>query len=145
PIYMVNLQELLAAWRKKLQANDQYKKERFDINLLKTDPAIAYKDIKAEKIIFCDGINSFYQNPFFNLLPFAPNKGEVLLVEIPGLPKNNIYKKGMTLAPLSDELWWVGSSYEWSFTDAGPSKTFYNKTNALLNQWLKMPYTIIDH
>ena len=145
PVYMVNLQEILPAWRKKLQDNDQYRNESFDINQLKQDSTILYKDIGAGKIIFCDGINSFYQNPLFNLLPFAPNKGEALLVKIPGLPKQNIYKKGMTLAPLNNDLFWIGSSYEWSFTNVNPSENFYKKANELLKHWLKIPYTIIEH
>ncbi len=145
PVYMVNLQEILPAWRKKLIAHNQYRHEIFDIAQLKTGTAISYKGIHAEKIIFCDGINSFYQNPLFSLLPFAPNKGEALLVEIPGLPQKNIYKKGMTLAQLNEDLFWIGSSYEWSFTDLNPSESFYKKTNELLKHWLKIPYTIIEH
>jgi glycine/D-amino acid oxidase-like deaminating enzyme len=145
PVYMVNLQQILPSWRKKLQDTNLYINDRFEISELKMDTHILYKDIRAEKIIFCDGINSFYQNPLFNLLPFAPNKGEVLLVEIPGLPKKNIYKKGMTLAPLENDLFWIGSSYEWSFTDVNPSESFYKKTNELLKHWLKIPYTIMEH
>ncbi len=70
----------------------------------------------------------------------------MLLVEIPGLPDDLIYKKGMMLAPLATPgQWWVGSNYAWEFDNAGPTKEFREKTERLLQGWLKMPFKIIDH
>jgi len=67
-------------------------------------------------VIFCDGIESF-TNPYFSRLPFAPNKGEALIVEIPKLGwTSNVFKKGISLAPWKEGLYWVGASYEWLST-----------------------------
>ena len=55
------------------------------------------------------------QNPFFNKLPFALNKGEGLLVAIEGLPEGLVFKKGMSLVPFRENIYWLGSSYEWTF------------------------------
>lgn len=145
PVYLVNLQTLIPAYRDQLTASGNYLPQTFDVNELKTGPIIRYKNISANHIIFCDGLHSFYQNPYFHLLPFAPNKGEMLLVKIEGLPAENIYKKGMLLAPLGDDLYWMGSSYEWSFTNTEPTNAFYKRAEHILKNWLKLPYTIIDH
>ena len=80
------------------------------------------------------------------MLPFAPNKGEILLVEIPDLPAHHIYKKGMMLAPLvTPGQWWIGSNYAWEFDNANPTDEFRQTTEQLLKEWLKMPFRIINH
>jgi glycine/D-amino acid oxidase-like deaminating enzyme len=146
PVYMVHTDLLLPAWSKHLKNAHLLREENFDARWLTLDnDKILYKDIIADRIIFCDGSNGF-DNPLFNRLPFAPNKGEALVVEIPGLPDHSIYKKGMLLAPLSQtDTFWIGSSYEWEFSDASPSKKFRDGTEELLRSWLKTSIKIIDH
>ncbi|OSZ80637.1 FAD-dependent oxidoreductase [Chitinophagaceae bacterium IBVUCB2] len=146
PVYTVHLETLLPAWRKQLLANNQVLEEEFDITLLQVSTdKIQYKNITANKIIFCDG-NSSASNPYFNLLPFAPNKGEMLLIEAPDLSPAHIYKKGMMLVPLSTPgEWWVGSNYAWEFDNENPTEEFRSKTEQLLKHWLKVPFTITDH
>ncbi|TMI63568.1 MAG: FAD-binding oxidoreductase [Bacteroidetes bacterium] len=146
PSYSVHLQTLLPAWRNKLINQDQLLEETFDITQLKIEQdAVYYKDITAQKIIFCDGVQS-YQNNFFNKLPFAPNKGEMLIVEIPELSTDYFYKKGMVLAPLSESgLFWLGSNYLWEFEHENPTKEFYLQAEQLLQTWLKLPFKILEH
>lgn len=146
PVYTAHLETLLPAWRQQLKNNNQLLEEEFDANLLEIKKdGIRYNSITASKIIFCDG-NSSAANRYFNLLPFAPNKGEVLTVQIPDLPTTHIYKKGMMLVPLATTgLWWVGSSYAWKFDDVNPTAEFKEKTTSLLKEWLKIPFTIQEH
>jgi len=145
PCYIVNLKEILPEWRKKLLSNNQLQEENFQIAELKhTDAAINYKNIKAEKIIFCDGIHSS-QNSFFKNLPFALNKGEALLIEAPGIPSTHIFKKGMMLTSIQKDLFWLGSNYLWEFPDDQPTEQFRRQTELLLRSWLKVSFTIVDH
>ncbi len=146
PVYTVHLDTVLPTWRKHLVAKNLLLEEEFEIDNLKIGKEkIQYKNITSDKIIFCDG-TACAENPYFNVLPFAPNKGEVLLVEIPDLPPDKIYKKGMMLAPLSTPgLWWIGSNYAWEFDKPDPTPAFKEKTEALLKEWLKVPFKIIDH
>lgn len=146
PVYTAHLETLLPAWRKQLKDKNVLLEEEFEIDQLKiSTDQIIYKDITAPAIIFCDG-NSSNDNPYFKQLPFALNKGEALLVEIPDLPKGSIYKKGLMLAPLSTPgLWWIGSNYGWEFDNVSPTKEFREKTGQLLKEWLKMPFTITEH
>ena len=144
--YNIALWELLENYRKYLQQKDALCTDRFDWNDCKiSSDKIVYKNIEAKKIICCDGVESL-QNKYFGALPFAFNKGEALIVDIPGLPKNHIYKMGYTIVPLKDEnLFWVGSNYEWTFENTEPTTLFRATVENHLNHWLKIPYTIKDH
>src|SRR5690606_20143309 len=113
------------AWRTHLQEARILREEQFkpaDLELM--DDGVSYRGMEAKKIIFCDGTPAA-ESIYFKALPFAPNKGEALIVEIPGLPAQHIYKKGMMLVPLEQpEHWWLGSSYEWEFEDDQPTPNF---------------------
>lgn len=100
--------------------------------------------IHASAIICCEGAAGL-QNPYFHLLPYAPNKGQAIIAEINNLPVTHIYKQGINLVPWKDKLWWIGSTYEWNFTDSNPSPDFRQKVETHLQQWLKLPFTILDH
>lgn len=146
PAYTAHLETLLPAWRKHLQKENRLLEEKFSMDLLEMEPErVRYKNTEARKIIFCDGTASF-DNPLFKQLPFAPNKGESLVANIPGLPDQHIYKKGLMIVPLADQdLFWIGASYIWDFDDPGPTAGFRHTTEEALKQWLKIPFTIVEH
>jgi glycine/D-amino acid oxidase-like deaminating enzyme len=145
PCYVVNLNEIMKAWRKKLLSDNQLLEEDFEIGKLEqTEKGVNYKNIKAQKTIFCDGIGSA-QNPFFKALPFALNKGEAILIESAGIPSTPIFKKGMMLTTVQNNLYWIGSNYLWEFPDDRPTAQFRRQTELLLKNWLKVPFRIIDH
>ena len=132
------------------------------------EKGIRYRDIHARRVVFCDGIESF-ANPYFSRLPFAPNKGEALIVEIPELGRMQagggiggeavedramgqeesgggyVFKKGMSLAPWKEGLYWVGASYEWAFDHKEPTEAFRARTEAVLQEWLKVPFRTVEH
>lgn len=145
PCWLIDLTILLSSWRTQLQNRDALLDEHFDMTDCQiTEEGVNYRGIQADKIFFCDGVSGF-ENPYFHLLPYAKNKGEALIVSIPDLPRDQIFKQGITLVPWGDDLFWAGSSYEWDFTDNQPSTSFRQKTEAHLNNWLKLPFTLIDH
>lgn len=145
PCYMINLQEILPAWRKKLESANQLLQEDFDIKeLSRMEKGVRYKNISAEKIIFCDGAASA-SNSFFNKLPFSLNKGEALIIESTEIPAAHIFKKGMMLAPLGNHLFWIGSNYIWDFADENPTEQFRLQTESILKSWIKVPFKIVDH
>jgi glycine/D-amino acid oxidase-like deaminating enzyme len=146
PAYMVNVQLLLACWRKKLLENKWIREETFDINELKINEGhVSYNETVAQKIIFCEG-SSGIENPWFKLLPYAPNKGEALIIECEELTNQHIFKKGLMLVPMPvQNVYWIGSNYQWEFEDDQPSQTFYNHAVNVLNNWLKKPYRVLFH
>ncbi|MEO5998559.1 MAG: FAD-binding oxidoreductase [Chitinophagaceae bacterium] len=145
PCHLVNLQELLPAWRKSFLAKGLLRETRFEPDqVVLTSTGIEYQNIFAGKIIFCDGISS-QENNWFKNLPFAANKGEVLIVEIKELPPGTILKRGISIVPWKEDLFWVGSSHEWQFENDQPTDLFRQKTEAQLKSFLKLPFKIIDH
>src|SRR5207237_742222 len=102
------------------------------------------RNIIADKIIFCDGADGT-SNPFFKNLPYAPNKGEAIIARIPALSRDHIYKQGVSIVPWKEDFFWVGSTYEWNFTDALPSTAFKDKIASFLSYFLKIPFEIVDH
>src|SRR5688500_2377540 len=145
PCFLADLPMLLGALRQRLVQQNKISEQYFDHERLVLDnDTIAYKDIKARKIIFCDGINSMH-NRFFKLLPFAPNKGELLIAEIPDLQRDVIFKYGVNIVPWQDGLFWIGASHEWRFADDQPTAAFREKTIAQLTSILKLPFQIVDH
>ena len=143
--FWIDLNTMLSSWRKQLKDLCNYIETYFNIeDLIVHQDHVTWKEYTANHIIFCDGNNSM-QNKYFNKLPFAPNKGEALIVEIKGLPKENIYKQSISIVPWKEDLFWVGSNYEWTFKDNSPTETFKEKMIQALNNFLKVPYTIVDH
>jgi glycine/D-amino acid oxidase-like deaminating enzyme len=148
PVYRVHMESLLPQWRQRLKISDSLLSENFDISLLEHQAnEVKYKSIRAGKIIFCDGTTGI-NNPFFSRLPFAPNKGEALIIEAPGIPGQNIYKKSFLLTPMHQagkDIFWVGSNYKWDFNDPGPTIEFRKATELSLSSWLKIPFKVMDH
>ena len=145
PCLLVNVEKLLTGWRHWLKKNGVLSESAFDLSKLRlNDQGIEYSDMRARYVIFCDGISSA-SNPYFDKLPFAMNKGEGMLVEIKEIPRNLVFKKGMTLVPYREDIFWLGSSYEWSFDNDLPSEIFRLQAESWLNHFLKLPYRILEH
>jgi len=145
PCLLVSVEKLLISWRAWLKRSGHLIESDFELNdLVEDSTGIRWSDIHARQIIFADGISSA-QNPWFENLPFALNKGEGMLVEIKSLPDNLVYKKGMSLVPYAENIFWLGSSYEWTFENDQPSEKFRKNAESWLRQSLKLPFTILEH
>ena len=145
PCWLIDVENLLHHWRQYLTEQHALVEDVFDFNKLdvKAD-LIVYGNYTANKIIFCEGAKGEV-NPYFKQLPFAPNKGEALLVNIKDLDNRYIYKKALSIVPWKDSIFWVGSNYEWNHHNDEPSLAFKEKTIAALNEWLKLPYQVEVH
>ncbi len=146
PSYCINLIDLLQTWRSYLSGANCLLDERFEQEQLQlNETSVVYKNFFAQKIVFCDGINS-RENKYFAHLPFAFNKGEALIVSIADLPRNFIYKQGFSLVPWKEEdLFWIGSTYEWNFENDLPTEDFRVKVETYLREHLKVPYSVKNH
>ena len=99
PCWLIHLENLLHHWRQYLIEKNTFLQDVFDFKKLDiTAEKIIYENYTANKIIFCEGAKG-QDNPYFKQLPFAPNKGEALLVKINDLDNQFIYKKAVSIVP----------------------------------------------
>jgi glycine oxidase len=119
--------------------------ELFDYQQLKfKDGKVFYQHFEADKIIFCEGQQGRL-NPWFGNLRFEVAKGEVLFVKIPGANFDKILKHKLFVVPLSNDLYWIGSTYDWDTLDDQPTDEKKQFLIDKLEQVLTVPYEIIDH
>ena len=131
PCYLVDVNELIKTWRHYLESKNALLTETFnEEELLIVDGYIQYKNITAEKIIYCNGINSSLSK-YWKQLPFVPNKGQALIADIKDLNTDYIYKFGhLSLIPWQNNLWWIGASNELNFINTEPTEEFFIQHNS---------------
>ena len=104
-------QTLLNDFIQSLNTN-QFSKETFEYSkLLISNTVVKYKGIKAKHIVFCEGYQ-MVNNPFFNSLPLVGSKGEILIIKTKKLQSKPIIKASIFLAPMGDDLYWAGATFE---------------------------------
>ncbi len=142
---LTDMGQLMEAWRRELVANNLLLEEQLNWeNCSQNGDCVTYKNIRAERIICCDG-NAGLGNPYFYLLPFALTKGEALIASIPGLSRDSVFKHGIKIAPWGEDLFWIGASFEWAYDNELITAAFRTKTENELRQWLKLPFEVREH
>lgn len=145
PAYQISLPLLVEKWRQHLQHRGCLLAENFDAAALQLkNGGVQYKGIEASHLLFANGAAAA-SSGYFQLLPFALNKGEALILSIPHLPHHVVYKKGFSITPWRDGLFWAGSTYQREFENALPSAAFRHQMESWLQQFLRHPYTVEDH
>lgn len=143
--YQVNVKRLLDLIKDKLIENKSLRLDSFDYTkILFDNGGVIYKDITAKKIIFCEGWKVI-QNPFFNKEAFEPAKGEVVLIQSPKLTSQSILKHKLSVVPIADNNYWVGSTFDWGTDNESPTAQKMEYLSGKLREILKVPFTIVDH
>lgn len=141
----LDVRGMLDHHKDKLIENKQFINEKLEYEKLDVkENQINYKDIESKKIIFCDGALS--NNPFFDWLPTAPVKGEILHIktEFP-LPEDVIFNRGVFLVKSPQHDYYrVGATYEWKNLDNQPTKKARKQLTDKLDDLLNLKYKIID-
>jgi glycine/D-amino acid oxidase-like deaminating enzyme len=145
PVYTVEAQILLRKWAEYLLTKNALFEETFLFEELKiSGTTIQYKNIIADKIVFCEGAVG-RQNPYFPSLNFTKNSGDALLLSIPNLSLEHIYHKDFRLVPHRDGLFWCGSNYIWNYDSMAPDTEWRKQTEKELRNWLKLPFETVHH
>ena len=147
----VNMPLLVSRFRQYFSEKGMMQTTQFDAQKLSiSDNIIEYQGTRASKIIFCEGANGKF-NPYFNHLPFNPDKGELLLVRIPNLNIRHIFKNKMAIVPLHDteggdnDLYWVGATNTWTFENDLPENTRKELIIKELESTLNFPFEVVEH
>src|SRR5690606_6316187 len=109
--------------------------ETFQYNDLRIEnDGISYRNLRAGKIIFCEGFG-MKNNPFFNFLPLHGNKGEYIIVHAPELKLNVAVKSSVFVLPQGNNMYKIGATYDNRDTAPGPT---IKARETLINQLKKL-------
>ncbi len=135
----VDLKTLLSAFREYLIDKGVYTSGMFDYKALEfVSDKVRYKEIEAEKAIFCEGVNQ--DNPFFKDLPFKPVRGEVIDIEC-GLPEDYIINRGVFMIPKGG-YHTIGSTYDHKNLTFEPQPEGISNLKRRLSKLFVGPYRI---
>ena len=145
PCLLVDLRAVVNGLMEKYRQAGSLIEERFEWGHCEiAADKVIYKGIVAKKVICCEGA-AVDDNPYFGMLPWSKDKGEAIIVSIPSLPRNHIYKQQFGIVPWQgDDLWWVGATHDWKYTDMLPTEAFLKRVETHLQYFLKLPFTVID-
>jgi glycine/D-amino acid oxidase-like deaminating enzyme len=105
------------------------------------DDFVCYRNLKARKIIFCNG-NASYKSHFFSWLPFKPLKGETINVRIDREFKC-IYNRGVYIVPTDKSgLYKVGATYETQNLTEAVTEVGRSELSEKLSELLKLTFEI---
>ncbi len=138
--------KFLSRYRNFLKEKNILQEEEFEFDELKAEPdSVSYKNIKASKIIFCEGANAI-QNPYFKFFPFQLAKGECLIMRIENFYPDKVINGQVFIMPMEEEnLYYIGSTHEWHFDDDEPSEKGKNELLGNLSTILTAPFEIVEH
>jgi glycine oxidase len=141
----VNTALMITRYKEYLRALNLYKEDTFEYNLLKEETYnIVYKDIRARHIIFAEGFG-MHANPYFNSLPLDGTKGELLLIKAPLLNLDTIVNTSIFIIPIGDDLYKVGSTYDWYDKTNTPTENGKLELVEKLGAIITCDFEIIEH
>lgn len=143
--FHVHLAILLQALKERWTESGNYMEDKFCHNELEIAAGgFKYRNLTFGRILFCEG-HLASANPYFKLSAMAPSKGEVLLVKIPGASFRKMYKDDLFMVHQHDDVYWVGSGYQWNAPDDRPTEATRLKLEAKLAAILTVPFEVVGH
>ena len=139
----VDLPQVVHTLRTSFTALGQFRDETFLHSELQ--PATIgwrYRDLHADKVIFCEGA-AMQNNPWFKNLPLKAAKGETLLCQSPilRLPQKLYHHKKWFL-PYPDGSFRIGATYDESDLSDAPTKAKKDELLKAAYEALKVPHQI---
>lgn len=131
------------AVRNYLQQRNAFREEWFDASFCEfTREGLHYADLfSAERVIFCEGhlgnTNAIHQE-----IPLTPTKGEVIHVSIPGLNAQEVINGPVYLAPLGNDLYVCGATFNPGKNDEHISQEGKNELADKLQAMISLPFRI---
>ncbi|WP_339740327.1 FAD-binding oxidoreductase [uncultured Sunxiuqinia sp.] len=141
----VDLKQLVQKMNNELQQQQCIRFEKLNLNALKLEETqVCYQDIRAEKILFCEG-HAVSENPFFKALRFRHTKGEVLRIKTNNYNGNFILNKAMFLMPEGEQFFRLGATYDWKDLSLQTTTKAREKLEEKLVAVFTDQFVVIDH
>jgi len=138
----VNLPIMLRHLKKYFLDKGAYRAEVFQYDQMTiNEREVTYKDIVAEKVIFCEGPMAV-NNPYWGWLPFKLVKGEILEIDSP-LPTDLILNRGVFVLPKNGHFS-VGSTYDHAQLDYEPSESGIKNLKDRLGKLYQGEYAVVS-
>jgi len=136
---------LLEDYRNYLLERKLIYNSKFEYSELKIkEEIVEYKNIKASKIVFCEGFG-LTKNPYFNYLPMQEAKGELLIIKVPNLNVDFLIKAAVFVLPLGNNYYKVGATFNWKDKTKLPTEEGKKELLDKLDTFITVPYEIVEH
>ena len=141
----VDILKLVSLVRNMLIERSLHIDEQFDHQrLILENNGVRYENLTADAVVFCEG-HLATKNPWFQFIPFRPVKGEVLTIRVKNLKLDEVVNKDIFILPLGDDLFRVGSTYDWAdLSEETTSQAAATLTEKLKNILL-LPFEVVEH
>ncbi len=140
--FVLNVHKFIESFYQYLSGKCLYLEERFDENFLEIlNNEIKYKEINASKIIYCSGYQ-MQKSKYFDWLPLAPVKGEILHLKLQQNFKT-IYNRSGFIIPQGIGFYKAGSTYNRADLSEKPTELGKNEITKKLDTLLKVKYEIV--
>lgn len=140
----VNTELMISEYGNHLRKQDKISFEKFDYDALKIEENhLEYKGLEAKKIIFCEGFG-IKNNPFFNYLPLAGNKGEYITIYSEEIQMNEIVKSSVFIIPIGNNLYRVGATYNNQDNSPEPTKKAREELVRKLSAVISCKFEVVD-
>lgn len=134
---------LLETYRNYLLSSDSLISEGFNYKDLRLEnDQVQYLDLKAKRIIFCEGFG-IIQNPYFNFLPLHGNKGEYLVIRSKNLQLDVAVKSSVFILPLGNDIYKVGATYDNRDTTDTPTDIARETLLAQLKRMISCDFEVV--
>lgn len=142
----VDTQAFVKAYRNYLDNKEWLVQSAFDHAALDLQgDHVDYKSFRARHVVFAEGFG-IRNNPFFNYLPLAGTKGELLTIRAQELSlRGSIIKSDVFIIPIGSGLFKVGATYEWTDKTETPTEAAKQELIEKLDKLLGCPYEIVEH
>jgi len=140
----IDTKKLVETYRSFLEDEQKILLEEFEHSQIEfKGNRIQYKEIEANRIVFCEGFG-ITQNPYFNYLPLNEAKGELITIYAPELEIDFLLKSTLFVLPLGNHLYKVGATFNWTDKTSNPSEKGRIELVNKLKKVINVPYKIIN-
>lgn len=141
----IDTEALIFGYKEFLKSHDSIQDESFVYDKLEIkDSYVQYKDVNAKNVVFAEGFG-VKKNPFFNNIPLNGTKGEVLTIKAAGLKLDYAIKSSVFIIPLGNDLYTVGSTYDWKDKTNIPTEAAKEELVSKLRKFIKADFDVVSH